>query len=132
MHPLRFPNSGIRAKAVMRRGGQSPCRADHPRPGRGHGQPEREVSGARKGWQPPIGAKALLVSTTVYSQPGARKGLLPVGATAPVVGVAAPCQGDCQRARATTARIGAATTTATQRGTEGLGHPLEKRMILPL
>ncbi|RZR73650.1 hypothetical protein BHM03_00026744 [Ensete ventricosum] len=33
MLPLRFPNSGIRAKAARRRGGQSPSRAGHPRPG---------------------------------------------------------------------------------------------------
>ncbi|RWW53101.1 hypothetical protein BHE74_00040434, partial [Ensete ventricosum] len=42
MHPLRFPNSGIRAKRKQRGGGavshdQPPCGANHPRPGRGQG-----------------------------------------------------------------------------------------------
>ncbi|RZS26129.1 hypothetical protein BHM03_00059432 [Ensete ventricosum] len=39
MHPLRFPNNGIRAKQTQQGGGaashnQPPCRAGHPRPGR--------------------------------------------------------------------------------------------------
>ncbi|RWW01585.1 hypothetical protein GW17_00035371, partial [Ensete ventricosum] len=35
---------------AARRGGQSPCRTDHQRPG--HGQPEMEASGTRKGLSP--------------------------------------------------------------------------------
>ncbi|KAJ8472269.1 hypothetical protein OPV22_026612 [Ensete ventricosum] len=43
------------------------------------------------------------------------------GAVAPTVGVAAPKQGGCQRARAAAAYIGAAATTM-QKGKEGYGH----------
>ncbi|RWW43925.1 hypothetical protein BHE74_00050358 [Ensete ventricosum] len=55
MHPLRFPNNSVRAKAARRRGGQPPCKTGHPRPG--HDQDplqggDRLRSGqARKGGQ---------------------------------------------------------------------------------
>ncbi|RRT58143.1 hypothetical protein B296_00038126 [Ensete ventricosum] len=66
MHLLRFPNSGIRAKVARRRGGQprqAPCRASHPRKGRGQGpykgavgygqgQPAREAGAAHRGSSP--------------------------------------------------------------------------------
>ncbi|RZR86864.1 hypothetical protein BHM03_00014139, partial [Ensete ventricosum] len=55
---------------------------------------------------------------------GARKGL-PLAASLD----ANRGSSGCQRARAVVACVGAA---AAQRGKEGLGHPLEKRMILPL
>ncbi|RRT33183.1 hypothetical protein B296_00007968 [Ensete ventricosum] len=55
-----------------------------------------------------------------------RPALPPAGVATPTVVVVAPWQGGCQRARAAT------TMTATQRGKEGLGHPMEKRMILPI
>ncbi|RWV81114.1 hypothetical protein GW17_00057496, partial [Ensete ventricosum] len=55
-----------------------------------------------------------------------RPTLSPVGAVAPAAEVAAPWQGDYQRARAAAACVAA---TATQKGKEGLRHPLEKRTI---
>ncbi|RWW20918.1 hypothetical protein GW17_00014945 [Ensete ventricosum] len=63
---------------------------------------------------------------------GTRKGLPPVGAAAPAAGVATPWQCGCQWARAIVACAGATAAAATQRGKEGLGHPFEKRTILPI
>ncbi|RWV97457.1 hypothetical protein GW17_00039747, partial [Ensete ventricosum] len=63
-------------------------------------------------------------------------GASPVRATlveVPTAGVAAPWQSGCWRARPIAAYAWAVvTTTATHMGQEGLGHPFEKRMILPL
>ncbi|RWV78691.1 hypothetical protein GW17_00060292 [Ensete ventricosum] len=58
---------------------------------------------------------------------GACKGLLPA------TNSGHPLVGGCRWARVATAYVGAAmATTAMQIGQEGLGHPFEKRMILPL
>ncbi|RWW27333.1 hypothetical protein GW17_00008240 [Ensete ventricosum] len=55
-----------------------------------------------------------------------------VGAAAPTARVVAPWQGDCQRTRATVTCAEATVAAAPKRVKEGLGNPLEKRMILPL
>ncbi|RWW59339.1 hypothetical protein BHE74_00033731 [Ensete ventricosum] len=182
MHPLRFPNSGIRAKVVRRRGGQ-------PRPGHSQGSlhgggclrlgpprkggqrcPQRATTTRRggaygqkrrpRGQQPPASttncgqpAGAAATRGHIRLQRDARKGgrlqgahkglpptrgcrpqpaLPPVAVTSPVAGVVAPLQGGCQRARAATAYTGVVAAAAAQRAKEGLGHPLEKRTILPL
>ncbi|RRT32587.1 hypothetical protein B296_00051335 [Ensete ventricosum] len=121
MHPLRFPNSGIRAK----RGGgaashsQPPCRVDHPRSGRSQGTLQGgDACGhgglrlARRGnscWQRDTrkGADCRVPARDCSS----RLALLPAGVAAPVARVVAPWQGDCQRARAATAYAGATVAT---------------------
>ncbi|RWW67213.1 hypothetical protein BHE74_00025360 [Ensete ventricosum] len=52
-----------------------------------------------------------------------RPALSPAGATAPIVGVAAPWQSGCRWARAVAASVGAVVTATAKRGQEGLGHP---------
>ncbi|RRT71693.1 hypothetical protein B296_00015692 [Ensete ventricosum] len=155
MLPLRFPNSGIRAKnhstpsccifaakAVRRRGGQPPCRAGHPRPGPLQGGGGLRLEQARKGGQrrlqgaAPAGRSVARIHSRLWSasrggscpwaQPLAARrpqGAIANRAATPAVGVVAPWQGDCKRARAAIACVGA----TTQKGKEGLGHPLEKR-----
>ncbi|RWW06581.1 hypothetical protein GW17_00030081 [Ensete ventricosum] len=128
MHPLRFPNSGIRAKRRQRGGGaashsQPPSRAGHPRSGRsqgtlqgggacGHGG----LRLARRGnsrWQRDTrkGANCRVPARGCSS----RLALPPAGVAASAARVVAPWQGDCQRARAATACAGA-TAAATHRG----------------
>ncbi|RWV89392.1 hypothetical protein GW17_00048459 [Ensete ventricosum] len=126
IHPLRLPNSAIRAKATRR--------GDQPRPAPMQGRPPtvrpRPKSPARG---QPIAARvspqgrptslagAVACSATPakgasYRAPGRgcrpRPALLPARVAAPVAGVAVPWQGGCQRARATVAcaRAIAATT----------------------
>ncbi|RWW81876.1 hypothetical protein BHE74_00009684 [Ensete ventricosum] len=72
MLPLRFPNSGIRAK---QRGGaashdQLPCRAGHPRLGCGQGQPVRATPAGTGGCGQPAGSVAARGHTRL--QHGAR------------------------------------------------------------
>ncbi|RWV82140.1 hypothetical protein GW17_00056386 [Ensete ventricosum] len=103
MRWLRFPNSGIGAKPPA-------CTISYGQPtaARRHSLLQRD---ARKGGR----------------LQGARKGLSLAGAVALAAGVAVPWKGSCQRARAAAACAGAATVaTTTQRGKEGLEHPLEK------
>ncbi|RWV88652.1 hypothetical protein GW17_00049240 [Ensete ventricosum] len=121
MHPLRFPNSGIRAKVLRvlvtfsqrRQQGGGPATHDQvsaKAPYKGavgcsQGQPEREASGARKGrrlWAEasPVGRSVARVHNRLQRSArkgcrlhGARKGLPPVGAATPAAGVATPWQG---------------------------------------
>ncbi|RRT34178.1 hypothetical protein B296_00040252 [Ensete ventricosum] len=147
MHPLRFPNNGIRAKIFVRKigfklrvmrlyrvksfygfllpfyskGSEEEGRLAKASPyvglaTHGQGQPEREANCTCKGRR--LRAEALPAG-------GCRPcGLVTAGCAAPVKGI-----GYRAPARAVAASAGAA---ATQKGKEGLGHPLEKRMILPL
>ncbi|RRT32015.1 hypothetical protein B296_00046491 [Ensete ventricosum] len=95
MHPLRFSNSGIRAKAVRRRGSQP-----WPAPMQGRtptGQPVKVdwlwLEPARRGdsrWQD-----------------GARKGLSPTASPTARRGGGAGRRGGCRRARAVVACAGA-------------------------
>ncbi|RWV90530.1 hypothetical protein GW17_00047255 [Ensete ventricosum] len=75
-----------------------------------------------------VACNATLVKGAGCRAPGRgcrpRPALRLAGAATPAVGVAAPWQGVCQRARAVATCV--ATTPTTQRGKEGLGHPLEK------
>ncbi|RRT48046.1 hypothetical protein B296_00028586 [Ensete ventricosum] len=59
------------AKTARRRSGQPPCRAGHPQPGRGQGQPEREGSDACKQKHRPRGSSRLHAQSTATS-PGRR------------------------------------------------------------
>ncbi|RWW26912.1 hypothetical protein GW17_00008685 [Ensete ventricosum] len=127
---IRFPNSGIRAKAARRRGdqprsasmlGRLPTSIPRLWPpykgatGYGQGQPAREVSGARKGQRlwvevPPVGTTAC---SAVPVRGGGcrtpargyrlRPTLPPTGAAAPAAEVAAPWQGGYRWARAVVA-----------------------------
>ncbi|RZS24962.1 hypothetical protein BHM03_00058097 [Ensete ventricosum] len=98
--------------------------------GCGQGQPEREADDTcgqkrhPRGQQPPAG-------TVGYGQPagGARKGLSPVASPIANRGGDASRRGGRPLARAA---VACATVATMQRGKERLGHPLEKRMILPL
>ncbi|RWW52134.1 hypothetical protein BHE74_00041467 [Ensete ventricosum] len=108
MHPLRFPNNGIRAKQRQQGGGaashgQPLSRADQPRPGRD--------KASSKG-SPAAPARDDIVRGHSCLQRGTRKGLSPAGVAPPAVGVAAPWQGGCQRARAAAACAGAAVACA--------------------
>ncbi|RWV87170.1 hypothetical protein GW17_00050872 [Ensete ventricosum] len=98
------------------------------------GQLAREVGAARRGRQSLAGTPAC--SATPVKGAGCRapaRGYRPWPALPPTVGVAAPCEGGCRRARVTVACVGAATIAAVaQMRQEGLGHPFEKMMILPL
>ncbi|RWW23792.1 hypothetical protein GW17_00011945 [Ensete ventricosum] len=161
MLPLRFFNSGIRAKTVRWRGGQPPCRVDHPRPGRNEGplegggrlRPGPARKGGRRrsqgqqlvmeasaacggnspqGQQLPASTPACRVAPAMGANCRAPTRACPHGQPCSQQGVANPWQGGCRRARATVACAWAtATTVAAQMGQEGLGHPFEKRMILP-
>ncbi|RZR90589.1 hypothetical protein BHM03_00018504 [Ensete ventricosum] len=181
MLPLRFHNSGIRAKVFMRKigfklrvmrsnraesfyafllhfcnessveegwpatasphagpatHGQAAAKAPNKgATGCDQGQPAREVGAARRGSsrpqgrQPPAGTPACSMAPAMGCRP--RLALPPVGAAALTVGVAALWHGGCRQARAVVACARVATAVA-QMGQEGLGHPFEKRMILPL
>ncbi|RWV84293.1 hypothetical protein BHE74_00017012 [Ensete ventricosum] len=105
MHPLRFPNSDIRAKRRQQGGGaanhgQPPCRAGHPRLGRGQGP----LQGG--GWLRPA-APAGAIATRGHGRlrPTSRGGGASRRGGRPAI---------------------------TQNRKEGLGYPLEKKMILPL
>ncbi|RRT31591.1 hypothetical protein B296_00052952 [Ensete ventricosum] len=137
MHPLRFPNSGIKAKFFMRQIGfklrvmrlyriesfyalllgfrsegaashnQPPCRASHPRPAPMQGQPPT----ARPKPRPP----PLVVA--------ARKGSSPQGLSS--------LQGAAARGQPCRLRRGN-DNGGVEGDKERLGRPFEKRMILPL
>ncbi|RWV96024.1 hypothetical protein GW17_00041301 [Ensete ventricosum] len=118
MHPLRFPNSGIRAKRRQRGGAASNGQPHAGQATHGQGQPEREANSARKGRQSPAGTAAC--SATLAKGADCRapaRGYRPrpflpsVGVATPTAGVVAPWQGGYQRARAAIAYTGAATTT---------------------
>ncbi|RWW43914.1 hypothetical protein BHE74_00050371 [Ensete ventricosum] len=144
MHPLRFPNSGIRAKATRRRdsrawpghlqgGGRlqpSPLAkgrsaAARP-PGRGgHLQGQQPLVGmtgcprhTHKGW-PPVASP----------QGPAARGQVPRGGCPQFACKGAAASGPPATSPATC--VGA--VTVAQRGAKrGLGHPFEKKIILPL
>ncbi|RWV77188.1 hypothetical protein GW17_00062030, partial [Ensete ventricosum] len=113
--------------AARRRGGQP---WSTPIPGRPRPPARRLLATARAS---PKGRPAALARRG--SSPALARGCRPrpalpqVGAATLAIGVAGPWQGGYQRARAAVTCIGAA---AAQIGKEGLGHPLEKRTILPL
>ncbi|RWW00589.1 hypothetical protein GW17_00036442 [Ensete ventricosum] len=116
MHPLRFPNSGIRAKAARRRGSQ-------PRPAPMQGRPptaRAEANDTHKGRQPPAGRSAAPGHNHLQHDTrkggrlqDTRKGLPPAGAAA----LAAPWQCCYRWAKAATTCVWAA--AAAQRGQEG-------------
>ncbi|RWW50598.1 hypothetical protein BHE74_00043134 [Ensete ventricosum] len=163
--PLRFPNSGIRAKRRQRGGGaashgQPPCRAGHPWLGHSkgprkeatgcdQGQPAREAGAARGGSSPqgrrlrarieptkgascraPAGATAARGHTRL--QPGARKGLPPAANPVTNRGSGADRRGGRPLAGWLPAGKGSSDDDRDADGAEGLGHPFEKRTIMPL
>ncbi|RZR98284.1 hypothetical protein BHM03_00027602 [Ensete ventricosum] len=157
MHPLRFPTVVLE---LRQRGGAANPHAGPPTHGQaatktphkgvagcGQGQHVREASGARKGRQSPVGAAPTGRSVAhghSRLQRGARKGgrlqdarkgLLPAGVAASVAGVAAPWQGRLPvgkgSRRLRRGNDGNGSDVGVE-GVRGLGHPFEKRMILPL
>ncbi|RWW29925.1 hypothetical protein BHE74_00051551 [Ensete ventricosum] len=86
MHPLRFPNSGIRTKVAGH--GQAPCRGSRPWPGYLQGAVARRGSGHGR----------------------LRPALSPVGVAALVIVMVAPWQGGCRSQRAAAACAGTAAT----------------------
>ncbi|RWW01985.1 hypothetical protein GW17_00034948 [Ensete ventricosum] len=87
-----------------------------------HGRLQLARRGSSRPWVQPLAAWRTQRGSAA-GRP--RPALPPARAMAQTAGVAAPWQGGCQRAKA-------AATTTMQRRKDGLGHPLEKRMILPL
>ncbi|RRT83359.1 hypothetical protein B296_00010194 [Ensete ventricosum] len=146
MHPLRFPNNGIRAKvfvqkigfklhvmilnlvesfhkaakAARRRGGQPPCRADHPRPGRLHGAAscgQGPLQGGGRPWPKPLAGVVASMRGPLTGMVGAcgrrqrsqpsRKGQRPSKEAPPAhevppEGSSARCRGGCPRQRRAT------------------------------
>ncbi|RWW56918.1 hypothetical protein BHE74_00036328 [Ensete ventricosum] len=146
MHPLRFPNSGIIAKGVKRRGGQ-------PRPAPMQGRPPK----ARPWPRPPaigrlVAARASMKGRPVvpargdaYGQKHRPRGQQPPASMAVCGQLAEGRRSQRRRLRAWRRPQGRLPAGKGSRrlckgsgggsaaeGKEGLGHPLEKRMILPL
>ncbi|RWW44725.1 hypothetical protein BHE74_00049495 [Ensete ventricosum] len=127
MHPLRFPNSGIRAKVFVRKidfklrskeEGRLATANPHAVPTT-HGQAAARANPqgaiARRGGA--YGHDGLRPAHWGDSrwQRSARKELLPAVVTTSTAGVAAPLQGSCRWARIAATCVGAAIVTA-QRG----------------
>ncbi|RWV86729.1 hypothetical protein GW17_00051339 [Ensete ventricosum] len=123
---------GITPQGAATRKEQQPTMGDHPW--------ARSAATSPQG-RPPTGMAGCSKPTRGYRPQTA---LPPAGAAAPATKVAAPSVGrlpaarlqgdDCQRppAASPAACAGAATATAQRGAKRGLGHPFEKRMILPL
>ncbi|RWW03938.1 hypothetical protein GW17_00032869 [Ensete ventricosum] len=162
MHPLRFHNSGIRAKVFVRKNdfklrvivlhflaafsqrrqrggaashGQLPCRAGHPRLGCGQGQPARGGAYKHGGLQPARkGAGYRATHLSGGRERLACKGLLPVARPQGAAARDEPARGRplATNPQGAAACAGAAATAAQRAARRGLRHPFEKKMILPL